>query len=197
MVGNDLVVGNDGSAMREVLDPPRETSAGGRRVLSSDPRFLSLRDAQEVPSGSLLAYGDWQRLGRRLQSHLSGVPASLIRSSGLGAARSVMLVLAPADDAFAATLLLGFGSPGLDEDGPEERDLGGIDGWFAATKPVAARELLRELPTGGLGGMVLSVDLSAVAAHSPRSSHLVWDLRDAFHDFGLDFDRNVLERLAA
>ena len=203
MVGNDLVVGNDGSAMREVLVPqPNVTSAKAtRRVLSADPRFRSLRKRLDVPEGSLIAFGDWQRLGRRLQSSLDGAPAQLLSGSGLGSARSIMMTIAPATKAqaknkmggFAATLLLDF-----DVDTEKgARDARTIKGWFAATEPVAAKQLVRELPRGGLGGLVLSVDLMAVADNSPRSSHMVWDLRDAYTGFGLDYNRNLLGRLAA
>jgi len=187
-VDDDLVIGNDTSAMREVLEPRVETSAlATRRVLSADPQFQELRRRMNAPVGSLLAYGDWRRLGSRLRSHVAGASVQLLESSGLGAASAVMMTISPsADDDFAATLLLDFGEGGADRD---------IDGWFAATEPVAARKLLRELPRGGLGGMVLSVDLKAVAAASPRSSFLVWDLRGAFSDYGLDFERNVLDRL--
>lgn len=203
MVGNDLVVGNDGSAMREVLVPqPNVTSAKpGRRVLSADPRFRSLRKRLDVPEGSLVAFGDWQRLGRRLQSSLDGAPAQLLSGSGLGSARSIMMTIAPATKAqaknkkgdFAATLLLDFD---VDTDNGAH-DARTIKGWFAATEPVAAKQLVRELPRGGLGGLVLSVDLMAVADNSPRSSHMVWDLRDAYTGFGLDYNRNLLGRLAS
>ena len=200
MVGDDFVVGNDTSAMREVLEPqPATTSAGGQRqVLSANKQFQQLRKRLEVPPGSLLAYGDWKRLGRRLQSSMTGAHAELLASSGLGSARSVMMTIAPAskeqskkaDEAFAATLLLDF------EFDASERG-GGIDGWFAATQPVPARQLMKELPRTGLGGLVLSVDLRAVASHSRRTSHLYWDLREAFSNFGLDFQRNVLGRLVS
>ena len=194
MVGMDLVVGNDGSAMREVLEHDRgETSAQSKRVLSSDPRFRSLRERLEVPDGSLFAYGDWQRLGRRLQSFLTGAPAQLLHGSGLGHARSIMMTLSPAKDDFSATLLLDFDV----ESGSRRAGARIIKGWFAATEPVAAKELVRELPRGGLGGLVLSVDLMSVADHSPRSAHVVWDLRDAYTSFGLDYGRNLIGRLAS
>lgn len=208
MVGDDLVVGNDDTALREVLEPlSKRTTTEKRRVLSNDPRFRDLHSRLDVPAGSLVAYGDWQRLGRRLQSSLTGVPAQLLASSGLGSARSVMMAIAPAKKDFSATdfsatLLLEFELDVADTAESGARNSGatnsvGIDGWFAATEPVTAKKLLRELPRGGLGGLVLSVDLAAVAAHSPRSSHMVWDLRDAYTGFGLDFDRNVLARLAS
>ena len=194
MVGDDLVVGNDGSAMREVLEPlPNQTSAQPvRRVLSVDPRFRSLRKRLDVPKGSLFAYGDWQRLGRRLQSSLIGAPAQLLSGSGLGSARSIMMTIAPAKkNDFSATLLLDFDT----EVGAADARI--IKGWFAATEPVAAKQLVRELPRGGLGGLVLSVDLMAVADNSPRSSHMVWDLRDAYTSFGLNYSRNLIGRLAS
>ncbi|MFT4514279.1 MAG: hypothetical protein ACI89X_000792 [Planctomycetota bacterium] len=196
LVGNDLVVANDSSAMREVLVPiPNRTGVEpARKVLSSNPRFNALRKRLEVPAGSLIAYGDWQRLGRRLESYLGGVPAQLLSSSGLGSARSVMMTLAPAKQDFAVTLLLDFEIPNGAADQPKSA---GIDGWFAATEPVSAKTLLRELPRSGLGGMVLSVDLAAVANCSARSACMVWDLRDAYSTFGLSYERNVLARLAS
>ncbi len=196
MVGDDLIVGNDGSAMREVLEPlPNHTSAQPvRRVLSADPRFRSLRKRLDVPKGSLFAYGDWRRLGRRLQSSLIGASAQLLSGSGLGSARSIMMTIAPAKkDGFAPTLLLDFDVD--TEAGAADARI--IKGWFAATQPVAAKQLVRELPRGGLGGLVLSVDLMAVADNSPRSSHMVWDLRDAYTSFGLDYGRNLIGRLAS
>jgi hypothetical protein len=202
LIGNDLVVANDTSAMREVLVPvPNRTGVQpARKVLSSDPRFNALRKRLDVPAGSLIAYGDWQRLGRRLESYIGSVPAQLLSSSGLGSARSVMMTLAPAKQDFAATLLLDFefsngAAAGRGVVGQQEG--AGIDGWFAATEPVSAKTLLRELPRSGLGGMVLSVDLAAVADFSPRSACMVWDLRDAYSTFGLSYERNVLARLAS
>lgn len=210
LVGDDFVIGNDSRALAEVLAPePQRTAAGQpeRRVLSSDPRFRALRDRLDLPSGSLLAYGDWQRLGRRLGAQFDGVPAQLLGSSGLGSASSVMITVAPvaahdSESGFDATLLMSFAA-GDDrhephrESGREPRFGRGpsIDGWFAATKPVEVRQLMRELPRSGLGGLVLSVDLRAVASHSHRSSRMVWGLHEAFDEFGLDFERNVLERL--
>ena len=205
LVGDDVVVSNDTTAMREVLEPvPAVTGTQStRRVLSADPQFRALRERLDVPAGSLLAFGDWQRLGRRLASHLDGVPAQLLSSSGLGSARSVMMSIAPANQDLAATLLLDFEvgehvgesrGEGASSDG--RRSLG-IKGWLDASTAVSAKNLLRELPQGGLGGLVLSLDLTAVAAHSPRSSHMVWDLRDAYTGFGLSFERNLLDRLSS
>lgn len=196
LVGDDFVVGNDARAMREVLEPlAGGTSAGGaRQVLSQSPAFLRLRERLDLPSGSLLAFSDWQRLGKRLQSSMSGAHAELLASSGLNSARSLMASIVPEarrDGDFSASLLLDFEFDSGSAGGRE------IDGWFSSTEPVAAKELLRELPRAGLGGLVVSVDLRAVASHSRKTSHLYWDLRDAFRNFGLDFERNVLSRLAS
>jgi hypothetical protein len=197
VVGDDLVVGNDGSALREVLDPPTRTSAEPRRVLSTDARFRALRQKVTAPAGSLLLYCDWQRLGRRLQTTLGGVGGQLLGSSGLGSARSVLLSIAPAKADLAATVLLEFAPPETGRAGHGGRGVPDIDGWLAATKPVAARSLVAELPNAGMGGIVLAVDLAAVLNASPRGSHFVWDLREAFDRFGLDFERNVLARLGS
>ena len=97
LVGDDFVVGNDARAMREVLEPlAGGTSAGGaRQVLSQSPAFLRLRERLDLPSGSLLAFSDWQRLGKRLQSSMSGAHAELLASSGLSSARSLMASIVP------------------------------------------------------------------------------------------------------
>ncbi|MFK7741673.1 MAG: hypothetical protein AB8H80_15250 [Planctomycetota bacterium] len=205
VVGDDFVIGNDGSAMRELLDPmvERTSAAPSRRVLSADPSFCSLRDRLEVPSGSLIVYSDWRRLSRRLQSTMAGMPAQLLGSSGLGSASSLMISVAPATVSgagaknaadFAATLLLGFDTSAVEHTAEQQRV---IDGWFDATRPVPARELLRGLPKSGLGGLVLSVDLCEVAGRSDRSASLAWELRQAFNAFGLNFDRNLVDRLGS
>jgi len=66
---------------------------------------------------------------------------------------------------------------------------------LSAVQPVAARALAGELPGGGLGGLVLSVDLARMLASSHSGEHLLFDLEHAFDDYGLDFQRNVLSRL--
>ena len=215
LVGADLVVGNDGTALREVLEPgPARTVAGGSAgVLSADPGFVAMRQALPTEPGSLWLYGDWRRLGDRIQGSLDGVPGMLVGSSGLGSARAVMASVAGAQADLTMTVLLDFdvapappagpnvgrgrhpaGKPG-DERGP--RPASGIDGWFAAVEPVAARSLLAELPSSGLGGLVLSVDLAQIAGRSRGGWHLVKDLGRAFDQYGLDFERNVLARLGS
>jgi hypothetical protein len=222
LVGADLLVGNDSSAMREVLDPaPARTSAAQpSMVLAADPRFVAMRQKLPVAPGALWLYGDWRRLGDRVQTSLDGLPGALMGSSGLGSARAVMASVAAAQADFTMTVLLDFdvapapaagpnagprsprhgpprpdGPRGGDEHGPRRGVAPGIDGWFAAVEPVAARTLLTELPAGGLGGLVLSVDLAEVVSRSRTGVHLWNDLRRAFDQYGLDFDRNVLARL--
>lgn len=199
VVGADLVVGNDGMGMQELLTPlPATTSAApARRVLAADPQFVALREQLAVPAGSLFAYGDWPRLGHRLQHSLTGLPGALLQWSGLGEARRIMLSLAPSKSAFEATLLLAF------EDAPDAspRPAGdaspGVDGWLSAAQHVTAKQLLPELPGAGLGGVVVAVDLASLAARTHRGEHLLHDLRHSFEEYGLDFDRNVLGRLGA
>jgi hypothetical protein len=198
VVGADLVVGNDGLGMQELLTPlPVGTTAGpARRVLSADPQFLALRERLAAPAGSLFAYGDWQRLGHRLQHSLAGLPGTLLQWSGLGEARRIMLSLAPSKSAFEATLLLAF------EDTPAANtttvgEALAVDGWLSAAQRVTAKQLLPELPGAGLGGVVVAVDLASLAARSHRGEHMLRDLRHSFDEYGLDFDRNVLGRLGA
>ena len=216
LVGADLVVGNDSMAMQEVLEPgPAVTSAQrASKALAGDTRFVAMRQRLPIAPGALWMYGDWQRLGQRIEGSLEGLPGLLMGSSGLGSARAVMASVAAAQTDFTATLLLDFdGQPvarqpgpvaGPGRDGrsgpprPRDREYeSGFDGWFAAVQPVAARSLLAELPSGGLGGLVLSVDLASVAGRSHDGAHLLRDLHRAFDEYGLDFQRNLLSRLGA
>ncbi len=195
VVDADLLVGNDALGMQEVLAPePAGTSTSTtHRGLSADPQFVALQERLAVPAGSLFAYGDWQRLGHRLQSSLSGLPGTLLEWSGLGGARRMMISLAPSKSAFEATLLLAFeGEPGAAAPAAV-----GVDGWLAAAQPVAAKQLLPELPGAGLGGVVFAVDLAELAGRSHRGEHMLRDLRHSFEEYGLDFDRNVLGRLGS
>lgn len=212
LVGDDLLVANDAMAMEELLLlPDRRTSASAtRQVLSADPRFLSLKKRLAVPPGSLLVYGDWVRLSQRLQSSREGLPSFLLGWSGLGSARSVMASVAGVGADFTGTMLLDFdrasGDPesrlarpehgGRDpREGRPGPERSAIDGWFGSAQPVPARTLLPELPGGGLGGLVLAVDLADVAQRSRGGMGMLHALHDAFDDFGLDFERNVLNQL--
>jgi len=225
LVGTDLMVANDTTAMQELLQPAQRTTTS-RRVLAADPRFQSLKKRLDVPPGSLLVYGDWQRLGQRLQTSSEGMPAFLLEWSGLGSARGVMASLSGVDANFTGTMLLDFDrppadrpadrgkpdagkadigkpdlgrrpgtGPGRDGRPPRRDDRDGIDGWFAAAQSVPARSLLDELPGGGLGGLVLAVDLADIAMRSRRGEHMLHHLREAFREYGLDFERNVLGKL--
>jgi len=198
LVGNDLVVANDTTAMEEMLTPQRRTSAT-RRVLSSDPRFMRLRERMSMEAGSLLVYGDWQRLGKRLQSGDLGdalwMPTFVLRWSGLNTARAVMASLSGTKDDFTGTVLLDF--DGKRAGGRRGSGLGDADinGWFSSALSIPARTLVRDLPGGGLGGLVMAVDLRDIAVQSRRGAQLLRHLRDSFRAFGLDFERNVLSRL--
>jgi hypothetical protein len=109
LVGGDLLLANDGTAMEELLVPPEpRTSATPRLVLANDPRFLSLRKRLDVPAGSLLVYGDWLRLGQRLQAKTEGIAGAALEWSGLGSAKSVMASISGLGGAFTGTLLLDF-----------------------------------------------------------------------------------------
>ena len=193
VVGDDLIVANDGTAMEELLAPlPAVTSAApARKVLSVQPRFHELRSKLASGPGSLLLYGDWQRLSRRLQSSTEGVPQAVLSWSGLGSARTVMASLAGEGANFTGTMLLDFEAAA--EAG--RRGDAQFDGWFAAAEAVPARSLLSTLPNGGLGGMVLAVDLAEIAQRSPRGARMLHEISHAFGDMGLDFERNVLGRL--
>jgi hypothetical protein len=195
LVGNDLLVGNDGSSLAELLTPvPAVTSATPKRaVLSADARFRALRRELPAPAGSLWIYTDWQRLGTRVPTELDGLAGALLGSSGLGGARTVLASVSSAQSGFSATVLLEFDAARAA--GPRFDNDCGIDGWLAAVRPVPARQLLAELPGGGIGGLVLSVDLAAVAGSSHDGVHLLHDIEGAFEHYGLDFRRNVLDRL--
>ncbi len=202
VVGRDLLVANDGTALEELLAPaPAATSAAPRRVLSADERFVGLRKRLAAGPGALLVYGDWQRLAHRVEALGDGVPQFVLSWSGLGGARAVMASLAAEGQGFAATVLLDFDAAGgrghAVERHPGDRMGDGpmIDGWFAATQAVPARSLLPTLPAGGLGGLVVSVDLASIAQRSPRGGRMLHAIAHALRDLGLDFDRNVMGRL--
>jgi hypothetical protein len=223
LVGDDLLVANDTTAMEELLAPaPRTAAPGQRLVLAADPRFTSLRARLQVPAGSLLVYGDWLRLSQRLQTSGEGVPSFLLAWSGLGSARTVMATVAGFGDDFTGTLLFDFDRPeaalagrdgrrdragrrpGHDGQGrsplPGERDHDDgppdlIDGWFASALSVPARTLVPELPGAGLGGLVLAIDLADVANRSHGGRRMLHELRESFEELGLDFERNVMGRL--
>ncbi|CAE7803016.1 unnamed protein product [Symbiodinium sp. KB8] len=178
VVGSDLLVTNDATAMEELLAPQRTTASP--RALSGNDRFVALKQRIAAPAGSLLVYGDWPTENR----------AAADRSTAAGTR-------------FTATVLLDF-----EQDNPNVRalrapgrkappfwDSPGIDGWLTAALSVKPRQLARDLPGGGLGGLVLAMDLPVVATRSPRGARLLRDLRNSLEAFGLDFKRNVLSRL--
>jgi len=213
LVGDDLVVGNDTLAFATLLDPAKPTavtSATPRQGLAADPRYQVLSTQSKVGAGALRVYVDWPRLGQRLRPSLDGLPGALLSSSGLGSARGVMLTVEGNGGAFAVKLLLDLpndlpnhtaGDRGHDGRtrvaGAEPDALSDLAGWLATVQPVAPRTLVNELPGGGLGALVLSVDLARMLARSHSGEHLLHDLEHAFDEYGLDFQRNVLSRLGA
>jgi hypothetical protein len=240
LVGSDLLVANDSTAMREVLAPaPARTAASSsRRVLATDGGYRALSQRAATGPGALRVYVDWRRLRDRLQASVDGVPGALLRSSGLDAAHAVMATVtaaaatpgatgstpgqpatgpaagAPAANGaagFTATLLLDFpgeagsaalggGRPGVPRPVPFDRphpELAPDGGWLRTLRPLPVRALLGELPAGGVGGLVLSIDLQAAAARSHEVGHLLHDLAHEFEHYGLDFERNVISRLGA
>jgi hypothetical protein len=208
LVGDDLVVGNDTLAFATLLDPSKPaavTAATPRKGLAADPHYRVLSTQSKVGAGALRVYVDWPRLGQRLRPSLEGLPGALLRSSGLDSARGVMLTVEGSGAAFAVKLLLDLPKHGAGGR-PDGRTHGGgsesdayseLAGWLASVQPVAPRALVNELPGGGLGGLVLSVDLARMLARSPSGEHLLHDLEHAFDEYGLDFQRNVLSRLGA
>jgi hypothetical protein len=229
VVGNDLVVTNYDLGMTTLLQatqpPVQKTSAAPfatRRALAQNPQFQMLRGRLEPKPGTLIVYGDWARLGPRLESLAAGLPGLLFEWSGATAASAVMMALAPGDQVLKATLLLdcsgGFGAiGGLVGPDPGREPMAG---WLAAVQPVPARSLIAELPVGGLGGLVLAIDPLRLARTEPgrepgrsepghhrgpphrgrprgRHGHFVQLIEDGLREFGLDYERNVLAKLGS
>lgn len=196
LVGDDLLVGNDSLSFATLLQPSSATVTTGPVVatgLAADPRYQALRTQANAGPGALHVYLDWPRLGRNLRSSLDGMPGALLRTSGLGAARSVLLTIDAQNSALAATLLL---DVPRDHDGAAPDPLATtLDGWFASVRPLVGKSLAGELPGGGLGGLVLSVDLAQMFTRTHGGEHLLHDLEHAYDDYGLDFQRNVVSRL--
>ena len=154
MVGMDFVVANHGSGLDEALGG---SSRPARRPLGSDPRFVALMERLQPSGGAVVAFADWQRFGRRLAS-ASGLSGSLLHWSGLGGAEAVLAsiesrqcgrTVAPTQDirtTWQSTVLMSF-PPGSS-----------INGWLSLVEPAPAKRLLAELPVGGLGGLVLSLE---------------------------------------
>jgi hypothetical protein len=206
LLGDDLLVGNDGSAMAELLALPAQTSASARPgSLAADARFVALRAQSNPQPGGVWLYADWRRLAGRMPAALSGIPGALLGSSGLAAARAMVASIGSTP---AGSTASGSTSSGLvaelvvafDGDGAgSERVLRGpgIDGWLNAVQPVAPKLLAVELPSNGLGGLVVSVDLATVARRCGSGSQLLRDVECAFRRYGLDFQRQLLDRLGS
>lgn len=176
LVGRDLVVSNFARGLEEALD---RGTASASRCLRDDPRFQRLVGELKPGPGALLVFADWPRCAPRLAS-LQGVPGALLAWSGLGGADAVAAAVMPqplerrgserAERAFRSQILLSMPSSAP------------VDGWLSTVSGTSARQMLDDVPVGGLGGMVLSVEpgrlVHAMAApggpdhpHSPRHPH--------------------------
>ncbi len=209
VVGDDLLATNDGLAMSEVLGAAH-TGAAARRTLAQDERFQELRARLPAPAGSVQLYGDWPRLGRRLQAAFGGMPGFLLEHSGLGSAKAVLAVIEPRGAGLAATALLDFAADSPAETRPATRPEARpdarqeLDGWLTLLQQKPARALVAELPAGGLGGLVLAVDPAGLARSAgvlgARGmggilSGLGGQLADGCRHHGMDFEQQVLSRL--
>jgi hypothetical protein len=183
VVGDDLVVANNGRGLDEALD---ERTAANPRGLASDARYRELVEKLQAPPGALIAFADWRRFGARLAS-LGGMSGALFEWSGLRGADAMVAALLPAtvdgaDGALQSTLLLSFpaGTP--------------INGWLDIVQPAPVRQLFDELPSGGLGGLVFAVEPARVAEVAGRAGGFGSRLSGACGDCGIDFAR-VARRL--
>ncbi|MFM1872186.1 MAG: hypothetical protein RL398_1608 [Planctomycetota bacterium] len=200
VVGDDLVVANDVTAMEELLSPYAAvtSAASSRRVLSADKRYTDLKTKVSAGPGSLLVYADWQRLGGRDDAEAFGLPETLLDASGLDDARSVMASIVAAPGGFSTTLLVDFVSappPNAAEGGKTALGDIGIDGWLDAIRRAPARSLVGSVPDGGLGSMVLALDLQTLASRSNRGADLLHDVEHAYEEIGLDFRRKFLDHV--
>jgi hypothetical protein len=200
VVGDDLVVANDVTAMEELLSPYAAvtSAASPRRVLSADRRYTDLKTKVSAGPGSLLVYADWQRLGGREDAEAFGLPETLLDASGLDDARSVMASIVAAPGGFSTTLLVDFvsaPSPNAAEGGKAPLGDIGINGWLDAIRRAPARSLVGSVPDGGLGSMVLALDLQTLASRSNRGADLLHDVEHAYEEIGLDFRRKFLDRV--
>lgn len=205
VVGDDLVIANDIAALGDLLEPRQRTTTASPKVLAAEPRFVAMK-AQLTPGpGSLLVYGDWQRLGRRFAEWTDGLPEALLGASGLDDARAVMASVVGAEQGFGITMLVDLDRAPADAGGGAERGgptAGGppscdIDGWLDAVRSVPARSLVTAIPDGGVGSVVLALDVETLATRSHKGARLLDDIAHAFDERGLDFQKKVLDRLGS
>ncbi|MEQ1634146.1 MAG: hypothetical protein ABL997_17335 [Planctomycetota bacterium] len=196
LLDRDLVVANNARGLDEALDRGTTT---GRRSLVEDARFRRLMADLRPESGALLVYADWLRCGPRLAS-LRGLPGTLLQWSGLGGADAVAMAVMPrrsdrraadgGEIAFHSQILLSM---------PEAS---AVDGWLSLVTSAPARQMLDDVPVGGLGGFVFSVEPERlIAAVEPGRGPLHRHRHDFGHRIhggcelhGLDFQR-IVDRL--
>lgn len=204
VVGDDLVVANDIAALGDLLEPKQRTTTASPKVLAADPRFVAMQ-AQLTPGpGSLLVYGDWQRLGRRFAEWTDGLPEALLGASGLDDARAVMASVVGSEQGFGITMLVDLDRAPAEPHGGERGPTGAggppscdIDGWLDAVRAVPARTLVTAMPDGGVGSVVLALDVETLATRSHKGARLLEDIAFAFNERGLDFQKKVLDRLGS
>lgn len=152
LVGRDLVVANFARGLEEALD--RSTTSTSR-CLRDDARFQRLVAELRPGPGALLVFADWPRCAPRLAS-IDGVPGALLDWSGLGGADAVAAAVMPhkldkrpaekGQRAFRSQILLSMPSSAP------------MDGWLATVAGTSARQMLDDVPVGGLGGFVVAVE---------------------------------------
>ncbi len=180
VVGDDLVVANNSRGIDEALDD--RTTATPRGLLG-DARYVRLMARLGPSPGSIVAFADWRRFGPRLAS-IGGVSGALLAWSGLGGADAVAAAVAAhrvdgATSGLQSTILLSF-PPGAE-----------LDGWLAMIEAAPARQLVDELPVGGLGGVVFAVEPRRVVEAAGRASGFGTRVAGACGDCGLDLARIV------
>lgn len=152
LVGRDLVVANFARGLEEALD--RSTTSASR-CLRDDPRFQRLVAELKPGPGALLVFADWPRCAPRLAA-IEGVPGALLDWSGLGGADAVAAAVMPhkldkrpaekGERAFRSQILLSMPSSAP------------VDGWLSTVTGTSARQMLDDVPVGGLGGFVVAVE---------------------------------------
>ena len=201
LLDRDLVVANNARGLEEALD--LSTSAS-RRSLAEDERFRRLMEDLRPGVGALVVYADWLRCGPRL-SALPGIPGTLLQWSGLGGADALAIAVMPhrgerrgvepAELSFRSQIVLSM------------PDKSAVDGWLSLLAAAPIRQMLDEVPVGGLGGFVFSVaperllavlepasgsesprDLPQGHHHEPGFGHRI---HGGCRQHGLDFERLV------
>jgi hypothetical protein len=174
VVGDDLVVANHARGLEEALD----ASTATRRTLVRDERYRRLVAQLRPAAGALVVFADWQRFGPRLAT-VGGLPGELLGWSGLLGADAVAAAVTPhagSPDALQSVVLLSFPA-------------GAPDGWLGLVEPAPARQLLDDVPLGGLGGCVFAVEPRRLGEVATRGAGFASRVRGGCGAAGIDLDR--------